>query len=129
MVGKTPEEKKELQQMLQRNNRQAVQATIEWWMKRMIGLRKRSRAFGRGTFEFLHPSNRRVLAFLRRYQEECVLVVANLSRFAQHVELDLSRFGGMVPTEMLGHTPLPAIDPQRPYPLSPCKLRRKRLLR
>ncbi len=87
-------------------------------MKRLIALRKRYKAFGRGSFEFLHPANRRVLAFVRRYQEESVLVVANLSRLVQHVELDLSGFGGFTPTEMLGHTALPPVDPQRPYSLT-----------
>jgi maltose alpha-D-glucosyltransferase/alpha-amylase len=89
--------------------------SLLWWMKRMIALRKRYKAFGRGSLEFLHPTNRRVLAFIRRYQEECVLVVANLSRLVQHVELDLSDFAGYVPVEMLGHTALPPVDPQRPY--------------
>ena len=60
-------------------------------MKRLIALRKRFRCFGRGTLEFLAPDNPKVLAFLRRYEDEIVLVVANLSRFAQHVELDLAR--------------------------------------
>jgi maltose alpha-D-glucosyltransferase/alpha-amylase len=92
--------------------------SLLWWMKRIIGLRKSTRAFGRGSFELLQPANRRVLAFVRRYQEECVLVVANLSRLVQYVELDLSAFAGRTPVEMLGHTPLPPIDPQRPYLLT-----------
>jgi maltose alpha-D-glucosyltransferase/alpha-amylase len=92
--------------------------SLLWWMKRLIGLRKRYKAFGRGSLEFLKPANRRVLAFVRRYQDECVLVVANLSRLMQHVELDLSAFGGRTPVELLGHTALPAIDPQRPYSLT-----------
>jgi maltose alpha-D-glucosyltransferase/alpha-amylase len=92
--------------------------SLLWWMKRMIALRKRSRALGRGSFEFLQPANRRVLAFLRRHKDESVLVVANLSRLVQHVELDLSRFPGQAPIEMLGHTALPPIDPKRPYSLT-----------
>jgi maltose alpha-D-glucosyltransferase / alpha-amylase len=92
--------------------------SLLWWTKRVIGLRKRYKAFGRGTFEFLQPANRRVLAFVRSYQDESVLVVANLSRLVQHVELDLAHFGGRTPIEMLGHTALPVIDPQRPYPLT-----------
>ena len=59
------------------------------WTKRIIALRKQYKAFGRGTLEFLLPSNKRVLTFIRRYEEEIILVVANLSRFAQAVELDL----------------------------------------
>src|SRR6266545_4647804 len=66
--------------------------SLLWWMKRLVALRKRYRAFGRGTIEFLHPHNRKILAFLRRHQDEAVFVVANLSRFAQSVDLDLSAF-------------------------------------
>ncbi len=67
-------------------------------MKRLIGLRKRYKAFGRGSLEFLKPANRRVLAFVRRYQDDCVLVVANLSRLMQHAELDLGAFAGARPS-------------------------------
>ncbi len=92
--------------------------SLLWWMKRTIALRKRYKAFGRGTLEFLQPANRRVLAFVRRYQDECVLVVANLSRLVQHVDLDLTAFAGRIPVEMLGHTTLPVIDAQRSYSLT-----------
>ncbi|HKI37073.1 MAG TPA: maltose alpha-D-glucosyltransferase [Gemmataceae bacterium] len=88
--------------------------SLLWWMKRLIALRRRYRAFGRGSLDFLHPDNHKVLAFLRRYEDETLLVVANLSRFAQAVELDLSAFPGMVPVEMLGRTTFPPIDAQ-PY--------------
>jgi len=97
----------------QQNNPHA----LLWWMKRLIALRRRYRAFGRGTLDFLFPENHKVLAFLRRHEDEIILVVANLSRFAQAAELDLSAFPGMVPTEMLGRTPFPAID-ERPYRLT-----------
>ena len=83
----------------------------------MIGLRKRHKAFGRGTLEFLSPENGKILAFLRRYQEECILVVANLSRFVQYVELDLSNFRGARPVEMFGRVPFPPIG-DLPYLLS-----------
>src|SRR5258706_2158971 len=66
--------------------------SLLWWMKRMLALRRQTHAFGRGTLEFLYPDNRRVLAFVRSYENEHVLVIANLSRFAQSVELDLSKF-------------------------------------
>ncbi len=88
--------------------------SLLWWMKRLIALRRRYRAFGRGTLEFLYPENRKVLAFLRCHEGECILVVANLSRLAQAAELDLSAFPGLVPVEMLGHTPFPPITEQ-PY--------------
>jgi maltose alpha-D-glucosyltransferase/alpha-amylase len=81
------------------------------WMRRLIALRRERRVFGRGTLEMLHPENRRVLAFLRQYEDETVLVVANLSRFVQPVELELPpHLAGLVPVEMLGSTPFPVID-------------------
>ena len=84
------------------------------WTKRLIAIRKRFQAFGRGTFELLHPENRKVLAFVRTYSGEHILVVANLSRFVQTVELDLSAFQGMTPIEIFGRTTFPAIE-QEPY--------------
>jgi maltose alpha-D-glucosyltransferase/alpha-amylase len=83
--------------------------SLLWWMKRLIALRKRFKAFGRGSLEFLHPDNHKVLGFVRRYQEECVLVLANLSRFVQGVELDLSNYKGLVPVELFGRTEFPVI--------------------
>ncbi len=80
-----------------------------WWTKRLIALRREYKAFGRGSIEFLHPENRKVLAFLRRYQDSNVLVVANLSRFAQGSELDLSEFKGMTPVELFGRSEFPAV--------------------
>jgi len=79
------------------------------WMKRLIALRKQFKVFGRGTFEFLPAANRKILAYVRRYQDELVLCVANLSRTVQPVELDLSAFKGMTPVEMLGLTEFPRI--------------------
>ena len=76
--------------------------SLLWWMKRLIAMRKRYKAFGRGTLEFLYPDNHRVLAFIRRYQDEVILVVANLSRFVQHAGLDLSAFKGSARSNCLG---------------------------
>jgi maltose alpha-D-glucosyltransferase / alpha-amylase len=88
--------------------------SVLWWMKRLIALRKHFKAFGRGTLEFLHPDNHKVLAFVRRYQDECVLVLANLSRFVQGVELDLTPYKGLVPVEIFGRTEFPLIG-EAPY--------------
>jgi maltose alpha-D-glucosyltransferase/alpha-amylase len=79
------------------------------WMRRLIGVRKAQKAFGRGSQEFLHPANKRVLVFLRRYQDETVLCVNNLSRYAQPVELDLSQYAGLVPVELWSCEPFPSI--------------------
>jgi maltose alpha-D-glucosyltransferase/alpha-amylase len=86
-------------------------------MKRLIAVRKQSPAFGRGTIEFLRPRNQTVLAFLRRHQDETVLVVANLSERSQPVELDLPAYSGAVPFEMLGETRFPPVR-EAPYFLS-----------
>jgi maltose alpha-D-glucosyltransferase/alpha-amylase len=88
--------------------------SLLWWTKRLIALRKRYQAFGRGSIEFLQPENRKLLVFLRRYQEQRILIVANLSRFVQYLELDLSAYRGMVPVEMLGRTEFPPIG-ELPY--------------
>ena len=87
------------------------------WMKRMITLRKQHAVFGRGEIEFVPSPNRKVLAYVRRDTSDTILCVANLSRSVQPVELDLSRFQGMIPVEMLGQTEFPRIG-QQPYFLS-----------
>jgi maltose alpha-D-glucosyltransferase/alpha-amylase len=87
------------------------------WMRRLVGVRKKFRAFGRGSFEALDPNNRRVLVFLRRYRDEVILCVNNLSRFAQFVELDLREFQGCVPLELWGEIPFPPIG-DLPYLLT-----------
>ncbi len=87
------------------------------WMRNMVGLRKLFHVFGRGTIEFLDPDNRKVVAHLRRSGEDQVLCVANLSRFAQPVALDLSAFAGATPIEMQGYTAFPEIG-DTPYVLT-----------
>lgn len=82
--------------------------SLLWWMKRIIAQRKQFQAFGRGTLEFLHPQNNKVLAFIRQFEDEKILVVANLSRFAQCAELDLSKHQGLVPVEVFGRARFPA---------------------
>ncbi len=124
---------------------QANPSSLLWWMKRLIALRKQFRSFGRGTMELLAPSNHKVLALIRRCKpeapapghkpeapapghagpgagasglsEETILVVANLARFPQWVELDLSAFRGLVPVELLAHNEFPVIT-DRPYPFT-----------
>src|SRR5262249_40149219 len=95
---------------------QADPHSFLWFPKRLIALRKQSLVFGRGTLEFLSPDNRRVIAYIREYEGERVLVVANLSRFVQHTELDLSRFAGQAPVEMFSRNEFPAAG-SSPYQL------------
>ena len=81
-----------------------------WYsMKRLIATRKRFQALGKGNIEFLYPENRKVLAFTRTYEQETILVLVNLSRFVQTIELDLSHLKGMVPVEIFGRTQFPPI--------------------
>jgi maltose alpha-D-glucosyltransferase/alpha-amylase len=84
------------------------------WMRNAIGLRKLFRAFGRGSMEILPVANRKVLAYVRRHEDDVILCVASVSRFAQPAELDLSAFAGYVPVEMLGYTEFPRIG-KLPY--------------
>jgi maltose alpha-D-glucosyltransferase/alpha-amylase len=87
------------------------------WMRRMIALRQSYQVFGRGSIEFLQLSNRKVLAFVRHHEGEHMLVVANLSRFLQHAELDLSEFRGRMPVDLFGHSAFPIIG-DLPYLLT-----------
>jgi maltose alpha-D-glucosyltransferase/alpha-amylase len=98
-------------------NQERNQASLLWWVKRMIGMRKRFKAFGRGSIEFLNTENPKVLAFIRRYQDENILVVVNLSRFAQTVELDLSSFSGYFLEEVASRNKFPMIK-EVPYVLT-----------
>jgi maltose alpha-D-glucosyltransferase / alpha-amylase len=91
--------------------------SLLWWTKRLVALRKRFQAFGRGTIEFLSPDNPHVLAFIRRHEDETVLVVANLSRRVQYVELNLASHKGRAPLELFGQTKFPAIG-ELPYLLT-----------
>ncbi|HEY6532419.1 MAG TPA: maltose alpha-D-glucosyltransferase [Acidimicrobiales bacterium] len=91
--------------------------SLLWWMRRLIALRAQHRVFGRGDIEFLYPENGKVLAFVRRDGESTVLVVANLSRFATAVTLDLHEFRGQVPVELFGATEFAPIH-EGPYQLT-----------
>ena len=84
------------------------------WMKRLINVRKSTKVFGRGTLKFIRPANRSVLAYVRQLGDEAILCVANISRSAQAVELDMNEWKGRVPQEMLGRTHFPRIG-ELPY--------------
>jgi maltose alpha-D-glucosyltransferase/alpha-amylase len=94
-----------------------TKTSLLYWMRRVIHIRKHYRAFSRGTWEPLHPSNRRVLVFLRRYESDTILCVNNLSRYAQFVELDLREFEGCTPVEAFSRNYFPKIG-QLPYLLT-----------
>jgi maltose alpha-D-glucosyltransferase/alpha-amylase len=94
-----------------------IPGSLLHWMRRILRVRRDYPAFGRGSLQFLDPENRRVLAYLRQHEGVTILCVANLSRFAQYVELDLRSFAGMVPLEMIGHVRFPPIG-DLPYLLT-----------
>jgi maltose alpha-D-glucosyltransferase/alpha-amylase len=89
---------------------QANPQSLLGWTRRLIALRRRHQAFGRGELEMVYPDNRRVLAFIRHHGPEQILVIANLSRFAQAATLDLSRWEGLVPVELFGRNEFKPID-------------------
>jgi len=91
--------------------------SLLWWMRRLIALRKRHPAFGRGDLKMLAPENPKVLAFVRTLGEERILVIANLSRFLQPVSVDLSAWKDLVPLELFGRTRFPAIG-EGPWSMS-----------
>ncbi|MCC6669624.1 MAG: maltose alpha-D-glucosyltransferase [Planctomycetes bacterium] len=98
-------------------NQQRNPHSLLWWTKRMIATARRHKAFGRGSLTFLHPENRKVLAYLRRHGDECLLVVANLSRSVQHATLDLRGLAGRTPIELSGATHFPTVGAE-PYPFT-----------
>ncbi|UOA08423.1 maltose alpha-D-glucosyltransferase [Methylobacter sp. S3L5C] len=92
-------------------------ASLLNWMQRVLALRKNHQAFGRGELVFLHPRNRKILAYFRLYEDDVILCVTNLSRAAQALELDLSAYKGCVPVELMGRTAFPPIG-ELPYMLT-----------
>jgi maltose alpha-D-glucosyltransferase/alpha-amylase len=87
------------------------------WMQRMIALRKQYPVFGRGDITFLHPENTSILAYIRTYKGQKLLIVNNLSRHPQAVTLSLSAYSGARPTEVSGGNRFPTIT-NEPYPLT-----------
>ncbi len=93
-------------------NQSGNRASLLSWMKRIIAVRKRYKAFGRGGIEFLFPENNKVLAFVREYEDERILVAVNLSKYPQVAELDLSAYKGHIPNEVFGGTCFPEVKGQ-----------------
>jgi maltose alpha-D-glucosyltransferase / alpha-amylase len=84
------------------------------WTRRILAVRRQHQCFGRGTLEFVRPQNRKIIAYVRTFGSEIVLCVANLSQTAQAVELDLSKYKGRVPVELMGRNAFPPIG-ELPY--------------
>ena len=94
-----------------------TQTSLLRWMRRLVKVRRQYRAFGRGSFEMLLPENRHTLTYLRRYEDEVILCVNNLSRFVQPLEINLQRWKGRIPVELFGNIAFPPIGEQ-PYFMS-----------
>ncbi|OGW79977.1 MAG: maltose alpha-D-glucosyltransferase [Omnitrophica bacterium GWA2_52_8] len=94
-----------------------TQSSFLHWTKRMIRVRKNFKAFGRGSIEFLEHKNPKILAYIRAYENETLLIVNNLSRYAQAVELDMKKYNGREPVELWGNTKFPKIG-ELPYLLT-----------
>jgi maltose alpha-D-glucosyltransferase/alpha-amylase len=90
-------------------------SSLLWWVRRLINIRKKYRALGRGSMTWLPSENPKVLAFIRKYEEETVLVIANLSRYSQPVELDLDAFEGFNPVEVFSKNAYPKVKTGTPY--------------
>jgi len=93
------------------------ESSLLHWMRRLIQVRRSTKAFSRGTIEFLRPANHRVLAYIRAHEQDQILVVNNLAGTAQAVELDLSAFEGALPVEMFGNSLFPRVG-ELPYLLT-----------
>jgi maltose alpha-D-glucosyltransferase/alpha-amylase len=98
-------------------NQQGSSASLLWWMKHTIAVRKRYKAFSRGSLEFILPDNHKIIAFVRRHEDEIIFVAANLSKYAQTSELDLSQYASYLPVEVFSHSTFSAIK-ETPYPLT-----------
>lgn len=96
-------------------NQERNPSSLLRWMRRTIAMRKHFKAFGCGSLEMLASDNPKVLTFLRSYDQEKILVLINLSRFAQPVSVDLSRYAGMVPEEVFSHNRFPIIQESRTH--------------
>ncbi|MFW6203591.1 MAG: maltose alpha-D-glucosyltransferase [Actinomycetota bacterium] len=95
----------------------ANSSSLLHWTRRMIEVRKQNPAFSLGDFTDLGGSNPSVLSYVRVFGEDIVLCVNNLSRFPQPVELNLRKFEGLQPVELLGGVRFPPIG-ELPYLLT-----------
>ncbi len=98
-------------------NQDRNSSSFLWWKRRVINKRLKYKAFGRGSIKFINTNNHKILAFIREYEEEKILVVVNLSRYSQYVELDLNEYTGFIPTEVFSKNDFPIITDE-PWPFS-----------
>jgi maltose alpha-D-glucosyltransferase/alpha-amylase len=90
-------------------------SSLFWFMKRIINMRKKYKAFSRGDMRFIQVNNPKILAFTRTYEEETLLIVVNLSKYSQPAEVDVKSFKGFIPVEVFSKNPFPSIKEGSPY--------------
>ncbi|MFL5773807.1 MAG: alpha-glucosidase C-terminal domain-containing protein, partial [Flavisolibacter sp.] len=90
-------------------------SSLFWFMKRMINMRRHYKAFSRGKMEFIQVDNPKILAFTRTFEDETILVISNLSKYAQPAQIDLQEFTGFLPVELFSRNPFPAVKNKTPY--------------
>ena len=90
-------------------NQEKNPTSLLWWMKQLIATRKRFKAFSRGTLEFIFNDNSNILSFIRKYNEEIILVIVNLSSYPQVMELNLLNYAGFTPEEIFSKNKFPVI--------------------
>lgn len=90
-------------------------SSLLWFMKRLINTRKKYMAFSRGEMKFINSENPKVLSFNRQYKDEIILVVVNLSRYAQPADLDMGEYKGYSVTEVLSNNVFPSVEGEKPY--------------
>src|SRR6056297_531538 len=95
-------------------NNEKNPSSLLWWMRRIISMRKQYKAFSRGDIKFIDTNNSKILAFTRKYKDEVILVIINLSRYSQQAELDLAEYAGYIPTEIFSRNDFQQID-EHPY--------------
>ena len=95
-------------------NHEKNPSSLLWWMRRVIAKRKQYKAFSRGDIEFIDSNNSKILAFVRKYEDEIILVIINLSRYSQQGELDLGKYAGHIPTEVFSRNDFTIIG-EKPY--------------
>jgi len=92
-------------------------ASLLNWVRTIMALRKQYLAFGRGTLDFILPDNSHVIAYLRNYEDQMILCVANLAETAQYFDLNLSAHEGKHLVDLFSGNLFPPIS-GAPYVLT-----------
>src|SRR5690606_6534817 len=100
-------------------NQKSNPSSLFWFMKRIIQFRKKYKALSRGSLKFIYVDNPKILAYIREYEEEKILVVINLSRFSQPAEMQLQAYAGFAAIEIISTIHFPPIAQSGNYFLSP----------